>query len=86
MGGCFRFDACRYLWDHRNQSLRNWLVDEFVGGANGLGNPSVDGFFFDDGWSTKVRDSGKLIKGGAGGLAVAAAAFLPLTYTKSIPS
>ena len=47
--------AYRYLWDHRNQSLRSWLVDEFVGGANGLGNPSVDGFFFDDGWSTKVR-------------------------------
>ena len=22
-----------YLWDHRNQSLRTWLLDEFVGGA-----------------------------------------------------
>lgn len=43
-----------YLWDHRNASLREWLVDEFVGGPNGLANPSVDGFFFDDGWSVKA--------------------------------
>ena len=45
-----------YLWDHRNQSLRQWLVDEFVlGSAHGLGNANVDGFFFDDGWSDKAN-------------------------------
>ena len=31
-----------YLWDHRNGSmLREWLVNEFIGGANGLANPLV---------------------------------------------
>eukprot|EP00911_Craspedida_sp_UC1_P001382 UC1_evm1s1043 len=41
-----------YLWDHRNQSLRSWLIDEFIGSSQyGLGNPNVDGFYFDDGWT-----------------------------------
>lgn len=41
-----------YLWDHRNTSLRDWLIDEYVmGKANGVGNPFVDGVFLDDGWS-----------------------------------
>ena len=45
-----------YLWDHRNQSLRTWLVNEFIlGNETGLGNAAVDGFFFDDGWSTKAN-------------------------------
>ena len=40
-----------YLWDHRNASLRAWLVDEFVLGAeSGLGNPAIDGYYFDDSW------------------------------------
>eukprot|EP00666_Eupelagonemidae_sp_cell4sb_P015195 gene15195-18755_t len=40
-----------YLWDHRNESLREWLVNEFIlGKETGLGNPNVDGFFLDDGW------------------------------------
>ena len=44
----------QYLWDHRNQSLRTFLIDEFVLNAKtGLGNPHVDGFFFDDGWTNK---------------------------------
>jgi hypothetical protein len=42
-----------YLWDHRNQSLRQWLLEEFIlGNETGLGNPSVDGFYFDDSWHT----------------------------------
>ncbi len=38
-----------YLWDHRNASLRSYLVNEVVLGANGLGNKNVSGFYFDDG-------------------------------------
>jgi len=42
-----------YLWDHRNASLREWLIDEFIlGKVSGLGNPNVDGFYVDDSWST----------------------------------
>eukprot|EP00937_MAST-01D_sp_MAST-1D-sp2_P007094 g7094.t1 len=41
-----------YLWDHRNASLRKWLVDEFVLGAAALGSPDIDGFYFDDSWHT----------------------------------
>ena len=40
-----------YLWDHRNATLRSWIINEFILGANGLGNPNVSGFFLDDEWS-----------------------------------
>lgn len=41
-----------YLWDHRNASLREWLVTEHVlgtssRGMDGLANPNVTGFYFD---------------------------------------
>ena len=40
-----------YLWDHRNASLRDYLINQVVlGNATGLGNESVDGFYFDDAW------------------------------------
>ena len=41
----------RYLWDHSNGTqLREFLVDEYVGGAAGLASPDIDGVFLDDGW------------------------------------
>ena len=40
-----------YLWDHRNASLRKWLVQEHVMGAHGMGNENVSGFYFDDWWA-----------------------------------
>eukprot|EP00729_Bicosta_minor_P017387 gene17387-11685_t len=45
-----------YIWDHRNASLREWLVNEHVmgassGGTDGMANPNVTGFYFDDYWS-----------------------------------
>ena len=41
-----------YLWDHRNESLRQWLVD-YVAGPHMLGltpKGSVSGLFLDDFW------------------------------------
>ena len=47
-----------YLWDHRNQSLRTWLLDVFILGAgSALGNPAIDGFYFDDSWRSKAVPS-----------------------------
>eukprot|EP00937_MAST-01D_sp_MAST-1D-sp2_P007467 g7467.t1 len=44
-----------YLWDHRNASLRQFLLNEVVlGNRTGLGNVAVDGFYFDDGWSDRA--------------------------------
>jgi len=40
-----------YLFDHRNDSLRSFLINEFVLGPTGLGNHDVSGFYFDDGWT-----------------------------------
>jgi hypothetical protein len=38
--------------DHRNASLRDWLINDFtLGNVSGLGNPAIDGFYFDDSWS-----------------------------------
>ena len=39
-----------YLFDHRNASLREWIVQEHVMGSLGMGNPNVSGFYFDDHW------------------------------------
>jgi hypothetical protein len=39
-----------YLWDHRNASLRTFLIEEFILGPTGLGNENVSGFYLDDGW------------------------------------
>lgn len=34
--------------------LRNWLVQELIGGATGIGSPSVDGLFMDDYWCSNL--------------------------------
>ena len=39
---------CHSIWDHRNASLREWLVNSHVMGPLGMGNPNVSGFYFDD--------------------------------------
>jgi hypothetical protein len=34
----------RYLWNHANGSmLRDFLVNEYIGGEAGLANPNIDG-------------------------------------------
>ena len=39
----------RYQFDHRNASLREWIVNELVMGKKlGFGNESVDGIYIDD--------------------------------------
>ena len=38
------------LWDHRNESLREWLINEYVGGETGVDNPAIGGLFMDNGW------------------------------------
>jgi hypothetical protein len=40
-----------YLFDHRNASLRRWLVHEHVMGVFGMGNQNVSGMYFDDWWA-----------------------------------
>lgn len=44
-----------YLWEHRNASLREWLVNDFILGPTGLGNANVSGFFLDDAWSNTTQ-------------------------------
>lgn len=39
-----------YLFDHRNASLRQFLVDSYVMGPTGLGNKNISGIYMDDGW------------------------------------
>lgn len=55
-GSCV--DACdcggvpcgEYLWDHRNASLRQYLIDNILG-PTGLADSNITGFYFDDGWA-----------------------------------
>jgi hypothetical protein len=37
-----------YLFNHANESLREWLIDEYVMGPTGVGNPAVHGVYLDD--------------------------------------
>ena len=39
-----------YLFDHRNASLREWLVNEFVLGATAIGNENISVIYLDDNW------------------------------------
>lgn len=43
------------LWDHRNASLREWLVNDFLLGPTGLGNGNVSGFYLDDNWHNTTQ-------------------------------
>lgn len=56
-GRCFEECDCgrslpcgEYLWDHRNSSLRQWLLEEYVFGPSALGHGGIDGLFLDDEW------------------------------------
>lgn len=40
-----------YLFNHANESLRTWLIDDFVMGPTGVGSPAVHGVYLDDAWS-----------------------------------
>eukprot|EP01052_Picozoa_sp_SAG31_P036562 SAG31_NODE_4584_length_3117_cov_1.583830_1_plen_174_part_00 len=46
-GNCGRVECGEYLWDHRNQSLRAFIVDTIVGGPDAMGNAAIDGLFLD---------------------------------------
>jgi len=51
--------AGEYLWDWRNASLADWVIENHVFGALGLGSELVDGLFIDDFWcSNLVNGSG----------------------------
>jgi len=44
-----------YLFDHRNASLQDFLINTFILGPRyGMGTKVINGFFLDDGWSTKA--------------------------------
>ena len=45
----------RYLWDHRNESLRAFLIDTVIGGPDAMGNKDIDGLFLDDFWYCPLR-------------------------------
>ena len=49
---CWRTD----VFNHRNQSLRKWLVEEHMLGKMGLAHPAVNGYLIDD-WYTKYVNS-----------------------------
>jgi len=58
VGDCGANPCGEYLWDHRNASLRDWLVTDFVSNPNtGIHNPNVDGFYFDDRWTHQGSNS-----------------------------
>jgi hypothetical protein len=44
-----------YVFNHRNQSLRTWLVEEHMLGKMGMAHPAVDGYLIDD-WYAKYDD------------------------------
>ena len=47
---CGSVPCGEYLWDHRNLSLRRWLIDDYIMGPTALGHGRIDGLFLDDEW------------------------------------
>ena len=39
-----------YLFNHRNASLREWIVNEFVLGPTAIGNENISVIYLDDNW------------------------------------
>lgn len=54
--GCGKGPCGEYLWDHRNDTLQQWLVDEFIMGPSGVGHPMIDGMYLDDQWTDTPHD------------------------------
>eukprot|EP00039_Didymoeca_costata_P026535 m.16103 g.16103 ORF g.16103 m.16103 type:complete len:461 (+) comp5584_c0_seq2:76-1458(+) len=50
-----------YVFNHRNQSLRKWIVETHMLGKMGIGHPAVDGFLIDD-WYTKYPCTDQISK------------------------
>ena len=49
---CGKHPCGEYVYDYRNGSmLQDFIVNEVVGGAMGVGNPAIRGFYTDDSWS-----------------------------------
>ena len=40
----------RYLWDHTNSSMREWLITSHILGDTGIGNPNISAIYLDDNW------------------------------------
>lgn len=52
-GACGQGVQCgEYVFDHRNVSLRSFLLGEYFFGSTSAANPAVDGFYVDDGWNS----------------------------------
>lgn len=51
---CGRGVECgEYVFNHRNASLRAWLLADYFFGATSGGNANVSGFYVDDSWSSR---------------------------------
>jgi hypothetical protein len=44
---CGTVPCGEYVFDHRNKSLQDWLVNTYIGGPEGIGNPNISGIFID---------------------------------------
>jgi hypothetical protein len=53
------------VFDHRNESLREFLIDELFLGKTGMGDDSITGFFVDDYWCSDLicQESGNTVAG-----------------------
>ena len=49
----------QYLWDHRNQTLRNWLVEVHATGPHSVEHPAIDGLYIDDQWRVTGAQSSR---------------------------
>lgn len=56
---CGAVPCGEYLFDHRNASLRQWLVATHIMGPQGLGHALIDGLFIDDFWCAALINGSK---------------------------
>jgi hypothetical protein len=60
---CGKHPCGEYVWNVRNASLRQWLLDEYIGGPTGMAHKDVSGMFLDDQWDP-VKGPSEFVCGG----------------------
>ena len=58
-------DACReYLWNHHNESMVQWLIEEHILGSTAIGNENISAIYLDDNWQNFTGGESKATIGG----------------------
>jgi|EP01043_Picozoa_sp_COSAG02_P036217 hypothetical protein len=53
-----------YLWNHHNESMVQWLIEEHILGSTAIGNENISAIYLDDNWQNFTGGESKATIGG----------------------